>query len=94
MRLSYSVDVSVKLCSSFLQAIAEHDANILIDAIKKDAVAQFARQISVFSEEQSGYSYSKPNNALYYYSYGEPSGHYDWITWFGHPVNNVGFATS
>jgi hypothetical protein len=85
LKLSCSVDAALKVCPAFLQSVGvpESDAFHFVDAIKKDAVAQFARKISIVAEEQMGYSYTSQDNVCYFYEYGEHTSSYDWKYWLG-----------
>lgn len=89
LRLSCSIETSLKLCPGFLQSVGvkEDDANHLVKAIKRDAVAQFAREVSVIAEEQDSWSMTSQDNVLYSYTYGVPIPAYDWKFWLG--LNNV-----
>ncbi|KAH8674496.1 hypothetical protein BGZ60DRAFT_556814 [Tricladium varicosporioides] len=64
LRLSCSIGTSLKLCAGFLQSVGikEDDANQLVNAIKNDAIEQFARKITVSGEEQASWSISSQDN--------------------------------
>ena len=87
--LSCTIQTSLKLCPGFLQSvgITDDDANQLVNAIKSDAVAQFAREVSVIAEEQYDWSVTSEDNVLYSYGYGLPCKAYDWAFWLG--LDNV-----
>jgi len=83
--LSCSVEAALKVCPAFLQSVGvlESDATYLVDAIKKDAIAQFARKISIVGEDQMSWSYTSQENVVYSYQYGEHLSGYDWKYWIG-----------
>ena len=91
MHLACSVHTSLQVCVSFLQmlGIDLQDAMVLIEALKKDAIAYFARKVTIIGEEQEGYSYESLHNTLYYYEYGEPCKVYDWSSWLNYNVTNL-----
>ena len=83
--LSCPSETALDTCPAFLESVgvSKSDANYLIDAIKKDAIAQFARVISIVREDLSGYSYTSEENVEYFYGYGEYMSGYDWKFWLG-----------
>lgn len=91
MHLSCSVYTSLQICLTYLQMIGidSQDATLLIMAIKKDAIAHFARKVTIVVEEQEGYSYTNLHNTLYSFEYGEPCTAYDWSAWLNFTVANL-----
>ncbi|MCJ1388980.1 hypothetical protein MMC18_001832 [Xylographa bjoerkii] len=83
--LSCPSETALDTCPAFLESVgvSKSDANYLIDAIKKDAIAQFARVISIGREEQWGFSHTSEENVQYFYEYGEYMSGYDWKFWLG-----------
>lgn len=83
--LSCPSERALDTCPAFLGSVAvsRSDANYLIDAIKKDAITQFARAISVGREDLGGFSHTSEENVQYVYEYGEYMSSYDWKFWLG-----------
>lgn len=89
LTLSCSIETSLKLCNGFLQSVGvkDDDANHLVNALKKDAVEQFARGVRVVAEEQDSWSTTSQENVQYSYEYLAPCLAYDWKFWLG--LDNV-----
>ncbi|MCJ1328929.1 hypothetical protein MMC10_005606 [Thelotrema lepadinum] len=87
MPLSCSVHASLQRCVSFFQmrGIGPEDTTLLLEAIKKDAITHFARKITIIAEAQE-ITYTKKDDALYYFDYGEPCQDYDWSAWLNFNV--------
>jgi hypothetical protein len=85
LTLSCSIETSLKLCTGFLQSVGvkDDDANHLVNALKKDAVEQFARGLGVVAEEQDSWSTTSQENVQYSYEYLTPCLAYDWKFWLG-----------
>ena len=83
--LSCPSETALDTCPAFLESVgvSKSDANYLIDAIKKDAVTQFARVVSIVREDLWGYSYTSEENVQYLYEYGQYMSGYDWKFWLG-----------
>ena len=71
LRLSCSIETSLNLCPGFLQSVGvnENDAIHLVNAIKKDAIEQFSRAVTISAEEQDSWSYTSQDNLQYFYKY-------------------------
>lgn len=87
MRLSCSVEAALSACPVFLQSagLSPEDAKHFVDAVKKDAISQFSKDIVLTTEEAPGYSYTSADNLIHSYSYeihGSPPS-YDWRFWLG-----------
>jgi len=80
LRLSYSIETSLKLWPGFLKGarLQEENTNHLVKATRNNAIEQFAMQIRVFGEEQDSLSITSQDNNKYSYDYGAPEFAYDW----------------
>ncbi|KAF4436290.1 hypothetical protein FACUT_6562 [Fusarium acutatum] len=87
MRLSCPIEAALSACPAYLQTagVSPDNAASFINAVKKDAIAKFSRDVVLQGEELPGYSYTSEENLLYSYTYkmlGEPR-NYDWDFWLG-----------
>ncbi|KAF5712478.1 hypothetical protein FMUND_8424 [Fusarium mundagurra] len=87
MRLSCPIEVALSACPAYLQTagVSPENAASFINAVKKDAIAKFSRDVVLRSDELPGLSYTSEENLLYSYTYkmlGEPR-NYDWDFWLG-----------
>jgi hypothetical protein len=87
MRLSCTVEAALSACPTFLQSagVSSEDANYFMEAVKKDAISQFSKDIILSTDEALGFSYTSVDNLVHSYSYrirGSPRD-YNWDFWLG-----------
>ncbi|KAK0317152.1 hypothetical protein LTR82_011753 [Friedmanniomyces endolithicus] len=89
--LCCSVNAALRMCVPFLMrlGIDEREAASLLDAFKKDAMVQFARQVCLVEEQQIGYLQTSANNVAYWYEYGAFQAGYDWDYWLEYDSHHV-----
>lgn len=85
MSMFCEANKALTLCCSFLQSVGiqENDAIVLIEAIKKEVVAQFARDVRIVAKEMPSWGDTKPIDVEYSFFYENHSESRDWKKWFG-----------